>query len=356
MTKPRILITAAAGKTGFATAMQLLEKDYPVRALVRRQSPRAEQLKKAGAELFLGNMHDIRDLRQAMDGVQRAYYCPPFGPNLLHASMMFAVAAEEAKLEVVTKMTQWFSAPLHESHVTREHWLTDQTMPWMPNVDVITINPALFAEFYLLVVAPVAQLGLLPMPLGDGDAGKNAPPSNEDIASVAVGTLMDPAPHIGKSYRPTGPELLSPNDIAGILGNVVGRNVKYMDVPPIMFVKAALLQGFPMPEIFHARLYGGDQALGTTAVNGPTEIVREIGGREPESFESIARRYYANHPDAVRSIGNKLRAMAFFARLMLKRAPNMDRYARDQHFPLIKNPVPPIETGEWLATHSNGAL
>lgn len=29
--KPKILVTAAAGKTGTATTMQLLEKGYPVR-------------------------------------------------------------------------------------------------------------------------------------------------------------------------------------------------------------------------------------------------------------------------------------------------------------------------------------
>ena len=71
----------------------------------------------------------------------------------------------------------------------------------------------------VLVMAPIAQLGLMPLPLGDG---LNAPPSNEDIARVAAAMLADPAPHIGKSYRPTGPELLSPKDIAGIMAKETG--------------------------------------------------------------------------------------------------------------------------------------
>ncbi len=50
MTKPKILVTSAAGKTGFATAKQLLEKEFPVRAFVRRSSPRAEMLRDGGAE------------------------------------------------------------------------------------------------------------------------------------------------------------------------------------------------------------------------------------------------------------------------------------------------------------------
>lgn len=44
--KPMILVLGANGKTGKATALQLLEKDYPVRAFVRTKDQRSEQLKK----------------------------------------------------------------------------------------------------------------------------------------------------------------------------------------------------------------------------------------------------------------------------------------------------------------------
>ena len=46
MLKPKILVTTAAGKTGFATAMQLLEAGYPIRAFVHRRSCHAIQLEK----------------------------------------------------------------------------------------------------------------------------------------------------------------------------------------------------------------------------------------------------------------------------------------------------------------------
>ncbi len=56
---------------------------------------------------------------------------------------------------------------------------------------------------------------------------------------MAAEVLAEPAPHIGKGYRPTGPELISPHDMADILTNVVGRKVKYQDVSLKMFLKAA---------------------------------------------------------------------------------------------------------------------
>ncbi|MCZ6627503.1 MAG: NmrA family NAD(P)-binding protein [SAR324 cluster bacterium] len=346
--KPKILVTSAAGNTGFPVAKQLLEKGHEVRAFVHRPSGRAEQLRKAGAEIFTGNMLDIRDVRRALAGVQRAYYAAPVAPNHLHTGVIFAAAANEARLETVTKMTQWFSQPVHPSFYTREHWLTDEVMAWMPNVDVVTINPSIFADFYFYLLAPIAQLGMFAMPLGDS---LNAPPSKEDMARVAVGTLADPAAHVGKYLRPTGPALLSPTDMAEIFSKVFERRVKYMNVSHNMFLKAATALGLPPFAISQARFYNEEHQRGAPALNAPNDVVREVGGREPEDFETIARRYKAERPEAVQSFGNKLRALAFFARMVLTPTPDMERYERGQNHAAIENPAYSMETREWLASH-----
>ncbi len=236
MTQPKILVTSAAGRTGAAAVLRLREKGFPVRAFVRRRDARSKALESAGAEIFVGDLFDLRDLRKSLTGVQRAYHCPPFAPTLLNGAALFALAAEEAKLEVVALMSGWNPHPTHPSIVSREHWMANQLYRWMPSVDVVHVNPGIFAFIYLLGRPAIMHLGILSAPFGDG---RNAPPSNEDIARVAVGVLSDPRPHIGKSYRPTGPELLSSSDIASILSNVVGRKVKYQDTPFKSFAKAA---------------------------------------------------------------------------------------------------------------------
>jgi len=70
-TKPKILVTSAAGNTGLPTALQLLDKGYPVRALVRRDDRRAARLRAAGADVYVGNQYALADMRRAMAGVQR---------------------------------------------------------------------------------------------------------------------------------------------------------------------------------------------------------------------------------------------------------------------------------------------
>lgn len=66
--KSTILVTSAAGKTGNAVAHQLLEKGYPVNALVRRQDHRSEALARTGAKIFIGDFIEPADLREAMHG------------------------------------------------------------------------------------------------------------------------------------------------------------------------------------------------------------------------------------------------------------------------------------------------
>jgi NAD(P)H dehydrogenase (quinone) len=349
MPMPKILVTSAAGHTGSVAVLELLKKGFPVRAFVRRRDPRAEALENAGAELVFGNLFDLRDLRKAMNGVQRAYHVPPFAPNLLEGAMLFALAAEEAKLEVVALMSQWHPHPSDPSIVSREHWIANQLYRWMPSVDVVHINPGLFAFIYMLGLPAIVHMGVLMAPFGDG---RNAPPANEDIARVAAGVLANPKSHIGKSYRPTSSELLSPHDIAGILGNVLGRKVKYHDSSFKMFSRAAKALGFADFDISQLRHYAEALRNGAYEIGAPTDHVEIITGQKPESFDSIARRYLADpgliHPNL--SNGGKLSALAFMLRMMLTRAPDYDRWEQERGHPQLDAPVIATESKEWLAS------
>ncbi len=349
MTKPKILVTSAAGHTGAAAVHKLLAKGFPVRAFVRQRDARSIALEEAGAEIFVGDLLDYRDVRESLIGVSRAYYAPPMGLNLLHNTMLFAIAAEEAKLEVVALLSQWTPQASHPSIITREHWVSNQVYRWMPSVDVIHINPGLFAFIYLLGLPAVAHFGMLMGSFGDG---RNAPPSNEDIARVAASALAEPANHIGKSYRPTGPELISADDMAGILGNIFDRKVSYKDVPFKMFSKAAVAQGVSVTDIAHIRYYLQDVKDGAFALGAPTDHVLEVTGKAPEDFDTIARRYIKN-PSLIYpglEIGSKPQAFAFLFKMLATKAPDLDAWERDRGYPLLKTPLYSQGNPEWRAS------
>lgn len=350
MIKPKILVTCAAGNTGFQTADQLLEKGFQVRALVHRLDARSKLLKALGAEIQVGNMHDIEDMRLALRDVQRAYFCTPLLRDALSASMVFAAAAEEHRLEVVVVLSQWLADPRHPSIHTRETWLADRMFSWMPNVDVVTVNPGWFAENYMAALEPMAQFGMMPMPLGEG---MNAPPSNEDIARVIVGALTNPAPHIGNIYRPTGPALLSPQDIAATFAKVLGRPVKYFDAPAGMFAKVMRAWKYPDYTTVQVLSYFEDYKRNAFAVGAPTQAVIEISGQHPEDFETIVRRYVGESPLVERSTGAKLRAMGGMMKIMFTPSIDPEHYARAHDIPKLTGALLAVDSRKWLSSHDS---
>jgi len=80
MSKPRILAT---GKTGSVVVAELLEAGYPVRAMVHRKDGRGARLKAQGAEIAVADMSDVESLADALQDVQRAYFCPPYDPYMI---------------------------------------------------------------------------------------------------------------------------------------------------------------------------------------------------------------------------------------------------------------------------------
>lgn len=354
-TKPKILVTSAAGRIGSAAVSELLKKGYPVRAFVRVLDSRAKALENAGAEIYEGDIRDFRDLEIALDGVQRAFYNPPFSPNTVYDSTLFAVAAEQAKLEVVTLMGAWNLSPSHPSIHQRGHWIAHHVFRWMPSVDVIHLAPGLFSFPYFLGLPAVAHFGQFMAPFGNG---KNAPPSNEDIASVAVATLVNPGPHIGKSYRPTGPKLISPQDVAAIFGTLLGQKVTYKDVPFKTFQKAAMALNLPIEQVAHIRYYAEEVRHGVYAKSAPTDHVEQVTGRAAETFETTAKRYIAN-PSLVSpglEIGSRMSAVAMLLRMMIANPIDLDQWERERGYPLLKQPTLAHECAHWQTASTKAEI
>ncbi len=356
MSKPKILVTSAAGHTGIPATLQLLDYGFPVRAFVRRYDHRAKRLEDAGAEIFVGDLYSVADMRRAMSGVRRAYHCSPTQTNGLHFGAVFAIAAQEAKLEHVVMLTQWTAEANHPSVVTRETWMNEQLLKHLPNTTLTVINVGWFAENYFMgVLETVAQLGIWPMPLGDGDVKKNAPPSNNDIAAAAVAALVDPSTHAGNTYRPTGPELLSPNEMAAIMGKVLGRKVKYQDTPESMVMKALISQGFPATMVAQLIIYAEEYRRGTFAINAPNNVVQDLTGQQAEDFETITRRVVAERPEALQTFGNKLNAIRNFLTIPFTFGTNPEEIERRAEHVLLKSPTFDRDSQSWVETHDPAA-
>lgn len=325
MIRPKILVTGATGRTGSAVVAELLKAGYPVRAMVRRDDARAAALRARGVEIAVADIADAERVATAMRGIQRAYWLPPYDPALLTGAAVFAAAASDAKLESIVSLTQWLASPTHPAFLTRQHWLADRIFSTLPDVAMTFVNPGFFADTpYLATIGMAAHLGLMPRMFGDT---LTAPPSVDDIARVVVAALTDPKRHAGRTYRPTGPELLSGSDMATILSQVFGRTVRSVPTPLWVFLKAAYRYGESLALLSCMEHYAEESRRGAFATGAPNDDVARVTGRAAESFETVARRLAAL-PVNKRSPSRSLREFVDFLTVPLVRMPNIRGYLR----------------------------
>ncbi len=349
MTQPAILVTGATGKTGGAIVTGLLAKGIGVRAMVRRLDARSEALEALGAEIAVADIFDPDQLTAAMRGVKRAYYVPPMHPYAIQSAAAFAAAAREAKLEAIVQMGQWLSHRNHPAIMTRQTWLMDKMFAELQGIAHTILNPGMFADNFLRTIDFATLLGVFPVLSGEGKA---APVSNEDIARTAIAVLMAPDLHDGKTYRPTGPKLLSGRDMAAALAKVTGRRVRAVDLPFWMFSKVARRQGADPFQISILRRYMEDMKNGAFAFEGGvTDTVEALTGTRAESFETTAARYAAL-PLARRSFARRVKAFADFMRTPLLPGYDLDRLERQWGLPVPPEQSFAMKDARWRSEHT----
>lgn len=352
MQRLRVLVTAAAGKTGTATVRALLARGFSVRAMVRRHDARAVALARAGAELAVGSLDDIADVRAAMRDTQRAYFCPPLAPGALRRAAVFAEAADEARLDGIVALSQWLCDPRHPASHAGEKWLAARLFARLRGPAVATIEPGFFADNYMASLESVVHFGIMPMPLGDGT---NAPPSNEDIGRVAAAALADPERYAGRRLRPTGPARLTPQEIAAAFGRVLGRRVTYRAMPVPLFLKAARVLGYDDFVINQLYWFLLDYQRDAFGIGAPTTVVEELTGEAPEPFEAVAQRSLAASGFATRSPASFARAAARLLRTLAASTPRPAAIARRLGLPEIAHATLAADSPAWLATHAGEA-
>ncbi|MDF5733911.1 MAG: NAD(P)H-binding protein [Rhizonema sp. PD38] len=104
--KEKILITLATGKTGYAATVELLKSGYPVKIFVRSRNQKARELEQLGAEIAIGEFNNYNQLKNALIGVKKVYYCYPIMRGMPENVKLFIDAAQESNLEAVVFMGQ----------------------------------------------------------------------------------------------------------------------------------------------------------------------------------------------------------------------------------------------------------
>jgi uncharacterized protein YbjT (DUF2867 family) len=289
-----ILVTGAAGgaqgQTGRLVSEMLLAKGASVRAFVRKIDERAERLRALGADVVEGDFLDYHSVERALQGVSTVYFAYPVQAGLLEATAIMADAAHKAGVTRLIDMVMLVSSPDAPTPRMRENYLSERIFEWA-GIGAAHVRATVFYEnMRALTAATIARDGSVLLPWGS-DSTVVPLVSAEDVARVAVGALTSPSVQPGSSYPVIG-DVLALRDIVATFERVLGRKVRYQEVPDEAWASVALSRGYNPHAVEHlSKLW---QSLRTqTRTFEVTDTILELGGQKPKTFEEFVREQQA---------------------------------------------------------------
>jgi uncharacterized protein YbjT (DUF2867 family) len=280
-----ILVVGATGTNGREVVARLAAAGRPVRALVRRPESAASALS-PGVEAVAGDLDDPASLDAALAGVERALFVAAVDPRHARWFGHFLDAARRAGTRHVIKFSALGAAADAAAEILRQHGETDAMLA-ASGLAYTILRPNAFHQNLLWSAGTIKDHGAFYLPLRDA---RLSLVDVRDIADVAVAALTAPG-HEGQTYEITGPESLSFADVAATLTAVLGRPIRYVDVPPEA-ARASMLQA-GMPEWNANAVTDLYAVFASGAAARTTGTVARLLGRPPIPFERFARDHAA---------------------------------------------------------------
>ena len=132
----------------------------------------------------------------------------------------------------------------------------------------------------------VVKDGAIYSPSGDGKIPYIDP---RDVAAVAFVTLTQPG-HLDKIYVLTGSEAISYRQAAEIIGNVIGKKLRFVDESPEEAKARRIREGVPPAVIESVLAIGAYQRAGGKTVT-ITNTVAELTGKPPRTVTEFVQEH-----------------------------------------------------------------
>jgi uncharacterized protein YbjT (DUF2867 family) len=248
---PMIVITAPTSNIGQQVLKNMLASQQPVRVIAREPSRLPPDVRER-VEVVQGSHGDIKVLNQAFAGAEAVFWLLPPNPqaaSVQAAYVDFTRPACQAFISQGVKRVVGISAlgrgtALANSagYVTASLAMDDLIAS--TGVGYRALVMPSFMENILRQVELIKTQGMFTSPL----AGDRTSPScaTSDIAATATQLLLDTTWSGNGSVPVLGPEDLSFNDMARTMAEVLGKPVRFQQIPGDAF--KARLVGFGMSD------------------------------------------------------------------------------------------------------------
>ncbi len=274
-----VLVTGATGRVGRVVVDLLIDAGVPVRALTHRSEAAAAM--PANVEVVTGDLTVPESLDAGLRGVSAVF--------LVWTAPPATAPAVVERLTTHARRVVFLSSPHQTPHpffqqpnpMAALHADIERLIA-ATGIESTIIRPGMFSSNALLWwAAAIRADGVVRWPYG---AAETAPVDDRDVAAVAARTLYQDG-HAGGDYVLTGPESLSQAEQVRIIGDVLGRRIKFEELSPEEF-RSQTQGSWPRP-VVDMLLAAWGATMGRPAYI--TSTVLDILGSAPRSFrQSVA--------------------------------------------------------------------
>jgi NAD(P)H dehydrogenase (quinone) len=288
-----ILITGATGFLGKATIDFLLQKGFAANQILAlaRSGEKAADLSAKGIRIKIGDYLDYSSLVTAFDGVEELFFIS--GNELSarveqHRNVINAAKKTGVKHIVYTsgfRKNETETSPvafLVQQHIETEKLIKASGIPYtlLLNGLYADVLPGFLGE-------NVLETGVF-LPAGNGKAAFTV---RLDIAEAAANILLTTG-HENKEYVFTNTENTGLNEVAGFLGELSGKQVKYMDPSKAEYLETVTKAGLP-PE-YAEMLVSFSEAIEQGEFEAVNTDLERLLGRKPTSLFNYLKQVYSS--------------------------------------------------------------
>lgn len=290
------LVTGATGGLGRRIVRTLREQELPVRALVRLTS-RYGEFEHRGAEVFIGDLQEVRDIQKACQGIRVVISAhgstasSQGGAQAIdyRANIDLIDAAQAAGVEhFVFVSVLGADRGYEDSPVFKAKWAVEQYLR-QSGLNYTILRPSGFASNLIPLAEQFRQTGIYLL-VGD-PATRTSIVSTDDLARIAIESATNSGA-LNQTLAVGGPEILTRAEIPKILGRIFNREPIVLNPPLALLDGVRTALGLVNPS--------AQKALGTLRVLlaneffcSPTQIaeLESIFNFKLETVETVLRRY-----------------------------------------------------------------
>ncbi len=288
------LVTGATGDIGRRVVRLLREREIFVKAFVRLTS-RYNELEHRGADIFIGDLREEKDIHKACEGVD--YVISAHGSDGDALSLDYRANIElidQAKangvqhfvfISVLGADRGYEDAPTFKAKFAVEQYLQKS------GLNYTILRPAGLASNLLTLAERFRETGIYLL-IGDSK-NRTSIVSTDDLAKMVVDSVTFGSAR-NQILSVVGPQVLSREDIPHILGSIFNKEPIIVN-PPLFVVDGlrsllGLVNSKAQKELGTFRTLLANEFFSTTE---EVNTLEEIFGFELETLEHFLRRYLA---------------------------------------------------------------